>query len=73
MLFKQDSADINAVAEHLALSDGEIREVLTSTRKGHMILKAGSESAVVYITAFPKEFDLYNTDPNRVKGEVTYG
>lgn len=73
MLFKQDSADINAVAEHLALSDGERREVLTSTRKGHMILKAGSESAVVYITAFPKEFDLYNTDPNLVKGEVTYG
>ena len=73
MLFKQDSSDIAAVAEHLALSDGERREVLTSTRKGHMVLKAGSESAVVYITAFPKEFELYNTDPNLAKGEITYG
>lgn len=71
ILFKQDAADIRAVAEHFALSEGEKREVLSSFGEGHAVLKAGNESTVVYIRAFPKEFKLYNTDPN-IKGEVRY-
>jgi len=64
ILFRQDPSDISAVSEYLALSGGEKREVLSSTIKGHGILKAGNESTVVYFRAFPKEFELYNTDPN---------
>lgn len=75
ILFKQDPVDIKAVAEHLNLSEGEKREVLESPAKGHCILKAGGESAVVFIKAFPKEFELYNTDPNILgtEGGVTFG
>lgn len=74
ILFKQDPSDISAVSEYLALSDGEKQEVLNSTVKGHSILKAGNESTVVYFRAFPKEFELYNTDPNIMQEEVVeYG
>ncbi len=72
MLFKQDPVDIRSVAEHFALSAGEVREVLKSNIKGHALLKAGSENTVVYIRAFPKEFKLYNTDPNTPAGDVRY-
>jgi conjugal transfer ATP-binding protein TraC len=74
MLFKQDHSDIRAVAEHFALSEGEKREVLASPVKGHAVLKAGSESTVVFVKAFPKEFELYNTDPNIPQEKnVTFG
>jgi len=63
ILLKQDQADIDAVAKHISLSEGEKRVLLTAD-KGTAILKAGSESTLVQFKASPNEFALFNTDPN---------
>ena len=63
IFLKLDQADIDAVAKHISLSEGEKRVLLTAD-KGTAILKAGSESTLVQFKASPNEFALFNTDPN---------
>lgn len=63
ILMKQDPSDIRSVVEFLNLSVGERRVVLTAS-KGRAVLKTSNESSLVDFVAYPKEFELYNTDPN---------
>lgn len=64
VMFRQESQDIDAVQGKFALSVGEAQFVLTSGA-GSGIIKADKESSIIHVRAFPEEYAVYNTDPNR--------
>lgn len=64
IFMRQDAVDIDAVQGQFSLTHGEAAFLLKS-KKGYGILKADTQSSIVYFKATPKELDLFSNDPNK--------
>lgn len=64
VMFRQESQDIDAVQGRFDLSVGEAQFLLTSGA-GSGIIRADKESSIIHVKAFPEEYTVYNTDPNK--------
>ena len=57
IFFKQNSTDVDALQDTFKMSDGE-KNFLMTARKGEMLMKVGTQAAVVDVVALPIESQI---------------